>query len=769
MAPATASAVAYGGGVAECAARAQSVRATLTRMRGVSSSVLDILGSMDSKFSELEATMRPIQSRTQALTRVHDNLEAACEVASDILEKFDKPRLLEPKLARGPGHSLQSLQLYLSRVREVQEAITFLESIQHFQSAEEVLRHARALLSTCTAKLEDTFRATLEQHLPKELPPSESSSAGGPALKPTRSQVHNANEQLLTQLSSLTVEEDEGNAKSPKGTPPAGKLAEAVEQPSSGGGVEYPEVAAEAVQRLQLMVAALVSLGQQKRCVVIYLQSRSTWVEQSMNALGAEGLRNPEEWSGVAVDWEALQERSTLWLRFSVVMVRRLFVRELHLVQSNFVGSHAAEEPHDGQEGEQQQSRPPPLRPPHQVSRQRREGIAGRAFDGTVAPCMALLQNFAQAVALGKLMPEKVFALLHMIDTVEELMLELKRATSTSRSNIKVLVTHMRQLLQTLVEGAREIFEELEDAVRKDSSKHIVSDGSIHPLTSYVFNYVKRLLEYDSAFRTLFAGAASKSRRREEEDDDEEEELSDLDFDEDDDDGGENPAAAEEQRRASGKEEVLHGLWPGRDRSDAQLAREERRAAVAVAALFDALRTNLEAKAKSQYTKSVAQQHFFLMNNYHYVVHSMRQYQLLPLLGDRWARELEEAVEAEAQACVEVTWGKLAGQLKSCQLHLGAAGQGGEHMSKAQRHTVKDCFKAFNAELLETIGQQTSWAVTDDSLRARVRALVQASLVQCYQQFFHYAQELPFTKNPHKYFKYQPEEVQQMTSSLFHA
>ena len=436
MAPATASAVAYGGGVAECAARAQSVRATLTRMRGVSSSVLDILGSMDSKFSELEATMRPIQSRTQALTRVHDNLEAACEVASDILEKFDKPRLLEPKLARGPGHSLQSLQLYLSRGREVQEAITFLESIQHFQSAEEVLRHARALLSTCTAKLEDTFRATLEQHLPKELPPSESSSAGGPALKPTRSQVHNANEQLLTQLSSLTVEEDEGNAKSPKGTPPAGKLAEAVEQPSSGGGVEYPEVAAEAVQRLQLMVAALVSLGQQKRCVVIYLQSRSTWVEQSMNALGAEGLRNPEEWSGVAVDWEALQERITLWLRFSVVMVRRLFVRELHLVQSIFVGSHAAEEPHDGQEGEQQQSRPPPLRPPHQVSRQRMEGIAGRAFDGTVAPCMALLQNFAQAVALGKLMPEKVFALLHMIDTVEELMLEALEQKTSQKSKV---------------------------------------------------------------------------------------------------------------------------------------------------------------------------------------------------------------------------------------------------------------------------------------------------------------------------------------------
>lgn len=595
-------------------------------------------------------------------------------------------------------------------------------------------------MASCTAQLEESFCRSLE-HIPSRNPQQAVTSL--PKTKSSRGKpLNTTSEELLSQLSRISMDGGSEEVSCAEEVLPL--------QARSGDetrGAENQELEVEVVDRINLIVNTLVSLGQQKRIISIYVKARSAGVEESLTLLGGEGLRNPDDWSGISVDWEALQERITLWLRFSVVVVRTLFVRELHLVSSIFHPTGVDKPAASGDE----------------VDHRRMQGIASRAFDGTVAPCMSLLLNFAQAVAHGKLMPEKVFALLHMIDTVEELMLELNRATTT-RANTKVLVTHMRQLLGTLVQGAREIFEELEEAVRKDSSKHVVSDGSVHPLTSYVFNYVKRLLEYDSAFRTLFAGGASTKYNNAS---DEYEEYEDIDMEEEEDERDGNNGCGQMGRGS--KEEVLHGLWPGRERSDAQLAKEERRAAVSVAALFDALRTNLAAKAKGQYTKSVAQQHFFLMNNLQYVVHSMRQYQLLPLLGDRWARELEEAVEAEAQAFVEATWGKLAGQLKSCQLQLGDSGRGGEHMSKVHRHAVKDAFKAFNVELLEAVGQQSTWAVTDDSLRHRVRALVQQALVQPYQNFFTHAQQIPFTKNPHKYFKYQPEEVQQMTSSLFHA
>eukprot|EP00958_Prasinococcus_capsulatus_P013998 scaffold1457_cov350-Prasinococcus_capsulatus_cf.AAC.5 len=836
--------------VSEWEARAHGVRATLSRMRGVSSSVLDILSSMDAKFGELEATMRPIQSRTQALTRVHDNLEAACQVAGDILHKFDKPQQLRPKLERGLGATPTpaSLRAYLARVAELQEAIAYLETIQHFQSAEAVLRDARALLAICTQHLEEAFRAELQSpRLEEELLSSQRRAQGaggrgggehvlaGDAAAPgggggsgsgsssshtnaaavtpvavlatARSSLARssggsaaleaANAELLAQLSSLSAEQ-------PRPRPQRARAENGDGADDDGDDDDVAAVEGEAVPRLRALAGALVRLGPgpAKRCVALYVAARSAAVEDAMEALGAEALRNPESAAGGAgigdggggagavVDWEALQQRITLWLRFSVVVVRTLFVRELTLAASVFVVDKEEERAQPSQEPPQAAAAVAAASQMMRVDHQRMEGLAARAFEGSVGPCMSLLQGFAQAVALGRLMPEKVFALLHMIDTVEELMLELQRAAASLRqrrrrhhggtANIKVLTAHMRQLLQTLVEGAREIFEELEEAVRKDTSKHVVPNGSVHPLTSYVFNYVRRLLEYDSAFRALFSGPGdgdAKRRRRQRErrrhgaddddDDDEEEDLApedlqdDEDGDEDEDEGGDGERAA-----------ALHGLWPGRARSDAQLVREERRAAVAVGALFDALRGNLEGKARSQYPKSVAQQHFFLMNNLHYVVHSVAQYELLPLLGERWGRGFESAAEAEAQTFVEATWGKLAGQLRSAEHSVGGSATAGAAVSKlpkAQRHAVKDAFRAFNAELMEAIAQQTGWAVTDDSLRARVRALVVAALVEPYRHFHALAQRLPFTKNPHKYFKYTPDEVQQMTTALFHA
>lgn len=50
-------------------------------------------------------------------------------------------------------------------------------------------------------------------------------------------------------------------------------------------------------------------------------------------------------------------------------------------------------------------------------------------------------------------------------------------------------------LTKKLAQTAQETFGDFEEAVEKDATKTAVLDGTVHPLTSYVINYVKFLFE----------------------------------------------------------------------------------------------------------------------------------------------------------------------------------------------------------------------------------------------------------------------------------
>ena len=50
-------------------------------------------------------------------------------------------------------------------------------------------------------------------------------------------------------------------------------------------------------------------------------------------------------------------------------------------------------------------------------------------------------------------------------------------------------------LTMRLAETAQETFVDFEEAVERDATKTAVLDGTVHPLTSYVINYVKFLFE----------------------------------------------------------------------------------------------------------------------------------------------------------------------------------------------------------------------------------------------------------------------------------
>lgn len=63
---------------------------------------------------------------------------------------------------------------------------------------------------------------------------------------------------------------------------------------------------------------------------------------------------------------------------------------------------------------------------------------------------------------------------------------------STDSTNVLISASN---LTKNLARTALETFDDFEEAVEKDASKTAVQDGTVHPLTSYVINYVKFLFE----------------------------------------------------------------------------------------------------------------------------------------------------------------------------------------------------------------------------------------------------------------------------------
>jgi exocyst complex protein 7 len=53
-------------------------------------------------------------------------------------------------------------------------------------------------------------------------------------------------------------------------------------------------------------------------------------------------------------------------------------------------------------------------------------------------------------------------------------------------------------LLKHLAVATKDTFNDFADAVEKDAMKTSVVDGTVHPLTSYVVNYIKFMVEYVS-------------------------------------------------------------------------------------------------------------------------------------------------------------------------------------------------------------------------------------------------------------------------------
>ncbi|KAK6929041.1 Exocyst complex subunit Exo70, C-terminal [Dillenia turbinata] len=637
-------------GVETLRSRALMMRESVEKSQSITDNMASILGSFDQRLSVLETAMRPTQIRTHAIRRAHENIDRTLKAAEVILAQFDLSRQAEAKILRGPHENLDG---YLEAIEQLRGNILFFSGNKSFKSSDGVLNHANSLLAKATSKLEDEFKQLLLSYS-KPIEPDRLFECLPSSMKPSSESPGNQGDSSAKNP-SLTNDSERQN-KNPKNavyTPPT---------------LIPPRV----LPLLHCLAQQVVEAGREQQVLRIYRDARCSVLEQSLRKLGVEKLSKDDVQK---MQWDVLEAKIGNWIHFMRITVKLLFAGERKLCDQIFSGV---------------------------------DSLWDQCFAEVTASSVELLLSFGDAIAKSKRSPEKLFVLLDMYEIMRELQSEIETIFDGKACN------RMREssigLTKQLALTAQETFGEFEEAVEKDATKTAVSDGTVHPLTSYVINYVKFLFDYQSTLKQLF-----------------------QEFDD-------------------GKE------------TNSQLASVTMR-------IMQALQTNLDGKSK-QY-KDPALSHLFLMNNIHYIVRSVRRSEAKDLLGDDWVQRHRRVVQQHANQYKRIAWAKtlqsLAVQgLTSSGGSMNAVGADVGSGSGASRALVKDRFKTFNMLFEELHQRQSQWTVSDTELRESLRLAVAELLLPAYRSFIkRFGALVESGKNPQKYIRYTPEDLDRMLGEFF--
>ncbi|KAL6905596.1 hypothetical protein ACP4OV_003197 [Aristida adscensionis] len=313
------------------------------------------------------------------------------------------------------------------------------------------------------------------------------------------------------------------------------------------------------------------------------------------------------------------------------------------------------------------------------------------------------LLSFGDAVAKSKRSPEKLSALLTMYGVMHELRSEVE-VTFQGR-----FCSEMRgaafNLTKSLAQTVKETLVDFEEEVEKHTSNIIIQDGNVHPLTINVMNYIKSLFEYyHSTLEILF-------------------------------------------------QQLETGI--------------EASPTVVMMRIIQALQKNLDRKSK-QY-KDSALSCIFLMNNVHYMVGFIRRSEAKDILGDDWIQKHRRVVLQSANQYKRVAWAKIL-QTLSIQAAggTGSSAQSDPSSSGVSRAVIKERFKSFNVQFEELHAKHSQWTISDQELRESLRLAIAELVLPAYRSFItRFGNLIERGKNPHKYIKQSPEELEKLLDEFF--
>ncbi|NXJ30219.1 EXOC7 protein, partial [Dicrurus megarhynchus] len=170
--------------------------------------------------------------------------------------------------------------------------------------------------------------------------------------------------------------------------------------------------------------------------------------------------------------------------------------------------------------------------------------------------------------------------------------------------------------------------------------------------------------------------------------------------------------------------------------------------------------------SKSKVYEDPALSAIFLHNNYNYILKSLEKSELIQLVAvtqKTAERSYRELIEQQIQT-YQRSWFKVMDYILERNLPVF---QPGVKLKDKERQMIKERFKGFNDGLEELCKIQKAWAIPDMEQRDKIRQAQKTIVKETYGAFLNRYGNVPFTKNPEKYIKYQVDQVGEMIEKLF--
>ncbi|XP_073269262.1 exocyst complex component EXO70B1-like [Primulina huaijiensis] len=427
----------------------------------------------------------------------------------------------------------------------------------------------------------------------------------------------------------------------------------------------------DAVIDLREIADRMIRSGYEKECCQVYCSVRRDVLDECLAILGVKKLSIEEV---QRMEWRSLDDKMRKWIPEVKLVVRDLLSGEKRLCDQIFTGSDLIKEV---------------------------------CFLETSKGCVMQFLNFGEAVAVGRRSAEKLFRILDMYDALAAILPDLQ-ALFMDEDAGDMVCSEAKGVLDALGETAVGTFVEFENAVQGEVSRNPMQNGGIHPLTRYVMNYAKLIVDYSDTLNSLLETLENKSGL---------------------------------EKKNNDNLETSFSLIAQR-----------------LLALISSLESNLE--EKSRMYEDGAMPYIFLMNNILYIVQKVKDSELRKVLGDNWIKKRRGLIRQHATHYLRAAWSKVLSYLKD-------EGIGGSS-SSATKVALKERFKNFNTCFEDIYRIQTAWKVPDPQLREELRISISEKVIPAYRSFLgRFGSQLESGRHAGKYIKYSPEDLENYLLDLF--
>lgn len=439
----------------------------------------------------------------------------------------------------------------------------------------------------------------------------------------------------------------------------------------------------DVVSNLNKIAKEMISGSYETECCQVYILMRRNVIDELLSKTGFEGISIDDVQK---MPWESLQREIAKWVDAFKQSAGLYFPSELKLIESVFTGN---------------------------------SDTSTYLFHNLIQGFMIQMLNFAEAVAISKRSPEKLFKFLDMYEALRD-MDPILNGLFGEYSGHEFVKSELFTARSRLGESSVSIFCDLENSIRSDTGKNVVPGGAIHPLTRYIMNYLELTCEYKETLEQVFRDHLKIER-----------------------------ADSNNRSEFQGDSSTQY-VDPNENQSQFSIQ---------IGKIMFLLDSNLEAKSKLYKDTSLGS--IFMMNNGRYILQKVKgSPQINELMGDNWRRKKSSDLRQCHKTYQRETWNKVLGCLRD---NHGLTVNG-----KVVKPELKERFKNFNAMFDEIHKTQSSWVVCDEQLQSELRVSISAVVIPAYRSFLgRFAQSLTPGRQTEKYIKYQPEDLETYIDDLF--